>query len=158
MLITQGTRLFAQRLARQLSGKHRVLFGATDEMPEVLLRSGNYVRIPHADVPAFAHEMLKVCLDSGVERLIPLGKQELQPLLEAKVLFGEYGVRILLPEKEVFDTLVCFENPPVQLPVLVLENGQSINQATPEKMNPALSGTFILADSGDEVALCCISD
>ncbi len=160
-LITQGTKPLAQRLARLLPATHRVVFGAADEMPEVLLRSGNYVRIPQAVSPAFAHEMLKRCLDSQVEVLIPLGKYELKPLLEAKLLFNEYGIRILLPEQSLFDQLMLFENPPVQLPLHVLENGQPLNQAAVDitgPMDTGLSGVFILSDSGDEAALCCLAD
>ncbi|WP_353184116.1 hypothetical protein [Parapedobacter lycopersici] len=160
-LITQGTQPLAQRLARQLPATHRVVFGAADEMPEVLLRSGNYVRIPQADSPAFAHEMLKRCLDSHVEVLIPLGKYELKPLLEAKLLFNEYGIRVLLPEQALFDQLMLFENPPAQLPLHILENGQPLNHATVDiagPMDTGLSGVFVLSDSGDEAALCCIAD
>ena len=159
MLITQGTQPFAQRLGRQLAAGRQVLFGAADGLPEVLLRSGNYVRLPHVDTSAFTHEMLKVCLDHGVTHLVPLGISELRPLLEAKILFGEYGVSVLLPDSRVFDELTHFENPPAQLPLVVLEDGKPIDQLEPEEIADAsLSGVYVRSDSGDTFALCCLSD
>lgn len=158
ILITQGTRPFAQRVARQLPAGQRIVFGAADEMPEVLLQSGNYIRLPNARSSAFAHEMLKICLDRQLTKLIPLGKQELGRLMEAKVLFEEYGMQLLLPERHAMETLMVIENPPAQLPVMVLENGLPIGDHTASRMDAALSGVFTQSDSGDEIALCCIAD
>lgn len=158
ILITQGTRPFAQRVARHLPAGQRIVFGAADEMPEVLLHNGNYVRLPSPRSSTFAHEMLKICLDRQVATLIPLGKLELGRLMEARILFEEYGVQLLLPERRALETLVVIENPPAQLPLMVLENGVPITDHAAGRMDAALSGVFTQSDSGDEIALCCVVD
>ena len=159
ILITHGTRPLAQRLARQLPEGKEVLFGAADEMSDVLLRTGHYVRLPGAKSPAFAHEMLKICLDYGVSLLLPLGREEQLALLEAKILFEEYGIAVLLPEKSVFDVVPRFEDPSVGLPFLILEKGRLVGQYHEryEGTDAGFSGVFVQSDSGQELAFCAIS-
>jgi len=157
ILITHGIRPFAQRVARQLSGERRVVFGTADELPDVLLNSGKYISLPNASSSAFVHEMLKVCLDHPIATVIPLGKLELARLLEAKILFDEYGIQLLLPQRQVMDKLMIIENPPTQLPLIILEKG-SVITGDSRQWDAALSGVFTPSDSGDEMALCCIAD
>ncbi|WP_257669066.1 hypothetical protein [Parapedobacter tibetensis] len=159
VLITQGTRPFAQRVARELSSpKQQVLFGSADEVPDVLLRTGNYLRIPHPSMPVFVHELLKICLDSEVDILIPMGKNELYPLAKARPLFAEYGVEVWVPDVADLAGLVIIESPPRKLPLLVVSDGVVVTGPEAGKRHGTLSGVFIPSDSGDEMALCCIAD
>ncbi|WP_143053828.1 ATP-grasp domain-containing protein [Parapedobacter koreensis] len=162
MLITQGMRPFAQRVANQLSERQRkhVLFGSSEEMPQVLLRLDNYLKIPQVSTAAFAHEMLKTCLDKHVAILIPLGVDELYPLAEARQLFSEYGITICVPSPTELAELAIIENPPKQLPLLLLHHGRPVvaDQEQAIGQYGTLSGVFSPADSGDELALCCVAD
>lgn len=158
VLITKGTRPLAQRVAKLLPAGPRILFGSSDEVPDVLLRTGNYLRIPRADAAAFVHEVLKICLDREVATLIPLGADELYPMAEARLLFDEYGIAVCVPEKARLTDLVVIENPPRQLPLLVLHDGRPIHDADGAGQYDGLSGVFTPSDSGDEWALCCIAD
>lgn len=158
VLITWGTRPFAQRVAKLLPAAQPVLFCAADELPEVLLRSGNYLRAPRADSPAFVHEMLKICLDNNVKTLIPLGSNELYAMAEARQLFSEYGIAIWVPEVIDLAELAVIENPPRQLPLLLLHKGNTVTGAREDEQYDTLSGVFTPSDSGDELALCCIAD
>lgn len=158
VLITQGTQPFAQRVARQLQEGCLIAFGAADEMPDVLLRSGNYVNLPNIKSPAYVHGMLKVCLDLQVNILIPLGKHELGRLVEVKALFKEYGIEVLSPEQQVMEALVIIENPPSQLPVVIVQDGRVLNGAVAGPIDVRLSGVFMRSDSGEDMALCCIAD
>lgn len=157
VLITQGTRPFAQRVAKLLPAVQTVLFCA-DELPVVLLRVGNYFKAPSTDTPAFVHEMLKLCLDNDVDTLIPLGKHELYAMAEARQLFSEYDIAIWVPEVADLTALPVIENPPRQLPLLLLHNGTAITPALYGGHFDTLSGVFTPSDSGDELALCCIAD
>lgn len=159
VLITQGTRPFAQRVAKQmLPAGSIVLFGSADEMPAVLLNTGNYLHITHPKTPAFAHEMLKICLDHVVDVLIPLGRDELFPLAEARQLFAEYGISIWLPDVADLAELTIIENPPRQLPLLLLRDGIPVTDTVNRQQYGSLSGIFSVSDEGDELALCCIAD
>lgn len=159
VLVTQGIRPLAQHAARQLQQEgYAVIFGAADGMPDVLLRSGNYVDLPRIESQAYVHGMLKTCLDRQVNMLIPLGRQELGRLTEAKTLFGEYGIAILSPGQEVLETLVIMDDPPGQLPVVILHEGRALNDPTAGRMDERLSGVYVRSDSGEDVALCCVGD
>ena len=159
VLITQGTRPFAQRVAKQLlPPEANVLFGSADEVPAVLLNTGNYLRITHPKMPAFAHEMLKICLDHVVDVLIPLGRDELFPLAEARQLFAEYGIAIWLPDVVDLAELTIIENPPRQLPLLLLRDGVPVADTIDAQQYGSLSGIFSVSDEGGELALCCIVD
>lgn len=58
----------------------------------------NFQVVPKADNSTFAHEVLKLCLDLGVDYVVPLSVAEIYSLHEARVLFGEYGILALVPE------------------------------------------------------------
>ena len=52
---------------------------------------------------SFAHELLSFCLDHAIEKVYALRAGELLPLSEAKVLYAEFGIEIVLPNlKENF--------------------------------------------------------
>src|SRR5690606_18818654 len=92
VLITQGTRPFAQRVGKLLQMEQSVQFGTAEEIPDVLLQTSKYIRLPAADIPAFEHEMLRTCLDNGIDVLIPLGETEVYLLSMVLALFAEYGI------------------------------------------------------------------
>ncbi len=158
VLITQGTRPFAQRIARLLFTESTVLFGTADEVPAVLLQTGNYLRIASPNRPTFIHEMLKACLDNEVDVLIPLGKNELYPLAEAKQLFAEYGVTVWVPDTADLQELTIIENPPKQFALLALQGGVAVADPQHVQRYGSLSGIFVPSDSGEEMALCCVAE
>ncbi|MFC3196756.1 hypothetical protein ACFOET_03935 [Parapedobacter deserti] len=159
VLITQGTRPFAQRVAKLMSPiSGQVLFGSSDDVPNVLLRTGSYLKIPQVNAPAFIHEVLKVCLDRGINTLLPLGIHELYPMAEAQQLFSEYSVAVWVPEVTELDSIPVIKNPPVQLPLIVFKDGVPLGTTQSDDRYRRLSGVFSLSDSGDEAALCCIAD
>lgn len=158
VLITQGTRPFAQRVGKLLPDGPRVLFGSSDEVPDVLVQTGNYLQFPKAGSPAFVHRVLKICLDMEVETLLPLGANELYPMAEARQLFAEYGIDVWVPTIPQLAGLPVLENPPRQLPLMVLRNGTVLNRDGNSNRYDTLSGVFTPSDAGDELALCCIGD
>lgn len=56
-------------------------------------------KIPNANKSSFAHELLTLCLDNHIEVVFPLRYEELEPLTESKILFQEYGISVLIPDK-----------------------------------------------------------
>lgn len=150
ILITYGTRPFAQRVGKLLSSQYEVAYASSEPFPDILLKQ-NYHRIPTGANPTFAHEVLKLCLDKGYQMILPLGKMEGQPLNEARVLLEEYGITVLLPR----DLENCFvlENPSGV--VRILKSGKDI--LTDEQLcDSYFSGVGMLSDSGEEPILCLV--
>lgn len=155
ILITFGTRPLALRITKRLNNRYEVIYASSEEIPDLLLKSGNYFRIPSGLLPTFAHEMLKLCLDQQIDLLLPLGVFELKSLTESKTLFEEYGVAVLAPDKEVLVELPILENPPAVLPLLLLSSGHNLLDDTAYTIKQ--DGLFAAGDSGEELALCCVS-
>ncbi|NGM64723.1 hypothetical protein [Sphingobacterium sp. SGR-19] len=150
ILITYGTRPFAQRVGRLLSSRYEVAYASSEPFPDILLKQ-RYNRIPTGANPTFAHEILKLCLDSGYQMVLPLGKMEWRPLNEARVLLEEYGIVVLLPY-DLEDRFIL-ENPSGS--VHVLKSGKDL--LTDEQLcDSHFSGVGMLSDSGEEPVWCVI--
>ncbi len=157
VLITQGTRPFAQRLGKLLQAEHTVQFGSAEEIPFVLLQTGRYVQFPGISTGAFEHGLLRICLDNSIDVLIPLGEEEIDLLVRAKQLFAEYGIAIWGPDAADPGQLTLIKNPGRHLPLLVFDHGIAVVGETGSEQPSTLSGVFTPLASG-ELALCCIAD
>lgn len=156
ILITYGTRPFAQRVARLLDSSDRMVYGSCEPTPQLMLDSGKYTEIPHGSSPSFSHEMLKCCLDRGVGLLIPLGTAELRSLAEAKQLFAEYDIHILVPDSERLEEVQTMENPPARMPLDIILDGVSL--LGKEGVHEELSGVFVVDIETGQPVLCCTPD
>lgn len=154
ILITYGTRPFAQRIARQLPASLPALFASADEIPELLLNSGQYIRIPHGSSPSYAHELLASCLDNAVTCCLPLGLEEMTSVAEAKQLFMEYGITPLVPDKKQLLQMEVIRNPPKTVEFDVLANGISLLTNESLDAHADLSGV-IAFDSFSKKQLIC---
>ncbi|WP_104384948.1 hypothetical protein [Sphingobacterium sp. HMA12] len=155
ILITFGTRPLAMRIAKKLTGSFEVLYASSEDIPELLLKSGNYMPIPKGLLPTFAHELLKLSLDQQVDYVLPLGGFELEPLAEAKVLFEEYQIAVLVPDKDILGTFPIIENPPADLPYVLLSKGK--NLLGDDVAELAADGLLVRSDSEEDFALVCVS-
>lgn len=95
-LITGALTAEAARLKNVLQHGGEVIILADSALPDFILKNSNYIQIPDADDSSFVHKMLSISLNSGVEKLYPLRGKEIQLLSEAKVLFQEYGINIII--------------------------------------------------------------
>ncbi|WP_437920902.1 hypothetical protein [Sphingobacterium sp. LRF_L2] len=152
ILITFGTQPFAQRIGKILASRFICHYATSEPFPDLLLKQ-NYTKIPTGANPTFAHEMLKLCLDNDYRWLLPLGKSELQPLLESRVLLEEYGIALLLPE--TLDNCLVLQNPVKEMDVRVVFEGNDILDGT-KKAGHYFSGVAVFSNEGDEPALCLI--
>lgn len=150
ILITYGTQAFAQRIGRSLANDYQVAYATSEPLPDILLKQG-YHRIPTGANPTFAHELLKLCLDQDCTYLLPLGKLEVAPLAEARVLLEEYGITLLLPED--ISSFLVLEQP--QGDVRIIQAGKDL--LTGElRSSVRFSGAALIADGGEEPAWCLI--
>lgn len=157
VLITQGTCPFAQRVAKLVPAA-RIVFAASDDISEVLLHTGKYVKIPRPSDPTFVHEVLRRCMDNAIELVIPLGMAELYPMAVARPLFAEYDIALCVPEMAALAELMIVENPPREMPLSILQEGAAIAGNTPGMQQGALSGVFTPSDTDHDMALCCVTD
>lgn len=155
ILITFGTRPLAMRIAKRLGADFEILYASSEDIPELLLASGKYAKIPKGLLPTFAHEILKLSLDQEVDYVLPLGGFELEPLSTAKVLFEEYQISVLVPDKQQLETIPVMENPPAELPYKLLSKGNNLLDST--RFDRPLDGLFVISDSGEDLALICVS-
>ncbi len=135
-----------------LNQQLEVLFATSEEVPSFL--EANFKKIPTAANPTFTHELLKLCLDKEVNYLLPLGLNEINILAESKVLFEEYGIQLLAPDKDTLAELFVLENPPSAVELVLVHEGKSLN--SDRQLDMEVSGLFTVSDEGDDIALCTI--
>lgn len=99
-LITAANSSQAYRLQSTINTAH-ILLGDYLELPELLIQSGKVLRLPNPQTIAYTHEMLALCLDRDIDTVFALRQQEKKLLLNAKQLFSEYDIKILVTEDEI---------------------------------------------------------
>jgi hypothetical protein len=93
-LITAANSAEAYKLKNKLNLKD-VILGDYLELPAFMLASGNIIKLPNPDSIAYAHEMLTLCLDKSIDTIYPLRDNELTLLIQAELLFNEYGIKVM---------------------------------------------------------------
>ncbi|GEM66180.1 hypothetical protein SF1_41620 [Sphingobacterium faecium NBRC 15299] len=156
ILITFGTRGLGQRIAKLLEHEFDVFFASSEEIPSLLLNSGKYFKIPAGLMPTYAHEVLKISLDKDIDYVLPLGGYEFEPLAEAKVLFEEYDIKVIVPAHDVLPDYFVIENPTKELSLVLLVGGKSLLDDF-ETVDSSIDGLFVISDSGDDFALCAVA-
>lgn len=97
ILITGGKSAIAFKIAKAFVG-NTVILADYGEMPQ--MSGGNYQleSLGTLDPDVIAHRMLTLCLDWGVDAVLPLYSLELEALAKAKVLFEEFNIRLFVPD------------------------------------------------------------
>jgi hypothetical protein len=93
-LITSATSSQAYRFKSELN-KPDVILGDYLELPAIMLNNNDMIRLPKPSSIAYAHEMLTLCLDKGIDTVYALRDEEFESLTEAVTLFEEFGIRIV---------------------------------------------------------------
>ncbi|MEO6521451.1 MAG: hypothetical protein ABIN91_07235 [Mucilaginibacter sp.] len=96
VLITAANSAQAQQL-KNILAIDDVILGDHYDMPELLVKSGKMVVTPNPKSSAFVHQMLALCLDKQIDKLYPLRRAELLPLAEARQLFEEFDITLVVP-------------------------------------------------------------
>jgi hypothetical protein len=95
ILVTAAITAEAHRLKTKLNTEP-ILLGDYFELPAFMISSGKMIRLPNPDSVAYTHEMLTLCLDNHVQSIYVLREEEAKLLLEAKQLFKEYNIDIVI--------------------------------------------------------------
>ncbi|MBP3943084.1 hypothetical protein J5U18_05835 [Sphingobacteriaceae bacterium WQ 2009] len=156
ILLTFGTRAFAQRIAKMLTAEFNVFFASAEEIPTVLLAAGNYLKIPAGLLPTYAHELLKIALDKKIDYILPLGMHEIRTLADASILFEEYGIQVLSPHRDTLEDQVFLEEPMREIPTSLVSQGRDL--LTGQQLTDAtISGLVIASDEGAAYAVAVVA-
>lgn len=93
VLITGAASGRAHQLKGKLGGD--VLLGDHAELPGVMLQNGAMIALPDPADASYAHKMLTLSLDKGIDTIYALQTAEFDLLNEAALLFNEYGITIV---------------------------------------------------------------
>jgi hypothetical protein len=94
ILITAASSAAAHQLKNKLNTGN-IILGDHHELPGLMIRMGSMIKLPNPASPAYAHEMLTLCLDRDITVVYALNIDELLLLNEARQLFKEYNIDIL---------------------------------------------------------------
>jgi hypothetical protein len=101
-LITAANSAGAHKLKNKLNLKD-VILGDYLELPAFMLASGNIIKLPNPGSIAYAHEILTLCLDKNIDTVYPLRDDERTLLVQAELLFNEYGIKVLKQTNELMN-------------------------------------------------------
>jgi hypothetical protein len=100
ILITGANSAQAQQL-KNILVIDDVILGDYQDIPELLVKAGKMVVTPSPKSSAFVHQMLALCLDKQIDKLYPLRRAELLPLAEARQLFEEFDITVVVPSVNI---------------------------------------------------------
>lgn len=95
ILITGGKSAGTLKLLKAFEG-HEVILADYGDTPAFGSSTYTFLSLGEAN-DAIAHNLLNVCLDHGVECLLPLHEFEVSQIAKSAVLFEEFTITVLLP-------------------------------------------------------------
>ena len=93
VLITCALGADAYKFKKQLFDPS-IILGDYAEVPDLMIKSGQIIKLPSPSGASYQHEMLTLCLDKGISHVYPLSDMERIALSESDQLFAEYGIII----------------------------------------------------------------
>src|SRR5687768_4493249 len=95
-LITAASYAQAYKLERLLNLSNVIIADFRD-LPQLAYPNKKFMKISEGSSASYAHEMLDMALNAGITKIFPLYKSEILPLAEARQLFLEYGISVIVP-------------------------------------------------------------
>jgi hypothetical protein len=93
ILITGASMAKAYRLKNTLPVAD-VLLGDYLDLPQVMIKSGQMIKLPNPQTESYPHQMLALCLDYGFNTVYVLHPDEMRALAPSTQLFNEYGITL----------------------------------------------------------------
>lgn len=106
ILITAAATSQAHQLLRSLNTSDTVFFADSVDLPQIMLKDKKFLKTATGDSISYAHLLLTSCLDLQISKIYPLRKAEVIALAEARQLFDEYGIAVIVPEKSIAASLL----------------------------------------------------
>jgi len=99
ILITGGNNAKTLKLLKAFPG-HFILFADYGDVPGMVTDNYAFTSLGELSKDSIAHILLNFCITEAVDSIIPLHHFEIEPIAKSAVLFGEYGIDVLLPPLE----------------------------------------------------------
>lgn len=149
ILISAGTTALALKIKNKLPQGLTVQLGDADEIPTVLKQQ--YLKLPKVTSPSFAHQILKIALDNGITKILPLRAEEIKKLSPSITLFDEYNISILAPTPRQYLELKKISSYQEINTLFLIEGNRNLFD---EKINNLrINGLFTLTADQKELAL-----
>ncbi|ETZ23543.1 hypothetical protein [Pedobacter sp. V48] len=99
ILITGGKSAQSLKLIKTFADDNIVLADYGD-MPSFPSARYYFISLGARNDEIIAHNLLNHCLNEGVDAVLPLHEFEIADILKSKVLFEEFNIHVLMPEKD----------------------------------------------------------
>ncbi|WP_316803621.1 hypothetical protein [Pedobacter nototheniae] len=143
ILITGGNNAKTLKLLKAFPN-HFVLLADYGDVPGILTEEYGFASLGALNKESIAHILLNFCITESIDSIIPLHDYEIEPLAKSAVLFGEYGIQVLLPSLEKLDDFTNKEAVKYG-DLAVFIHGDLIfttNKIMPENIQSDLNGIF----------------
>ncbi|WP_374163448.1 hypothetical protein [Arcticibacter sp. MXS-1] len=105
VLITAAATAQAYQLERILGEGVDTCFADSGELPGFMFKNKKFLTIQKGSAVSFAHELLTTCLDYEITHVFLLRREEIIALSEARTLFTEYGIEVVVPSAKIVKRL-----------------------------------------------------
>lgn len=144
ILITGGNNAKALKLMKAFPS-HFVLLADYGDVPGIITEKYAFSSLGILNKDSIAHILLNFCITEAIDCIIPLHAYEIEPLAKSAVLFGEYGIQVLLPDAdEVFGYIPDEKQSFLNFAVYI--HGDCIfsseGNAAPKKLSSSFNGVF----------------
>ncbi len=99
ILLTGGKSATALKLLKAFTN-HEVVLADYGDVPSLSSASYSLISLGEKNEDTLAHNLLSYCLDHQIDAILPLYLFEFEPIVKSTVLFGEFGITVLLPSAE----------------------------------------------------------
>ncbi|RZL34865.1 MAG: hypothetical protein EOP00_30825, partial [Pedobacter sp.] len=146
ILITGGNNAKTMKLLKAFPG-HFILLGDYGDVPAIFTESYAFSSLGKLNKDSIAHILLNFCITESIDSIIPLHHFEVEPIAKSAVLFGEYGIDVLLPHFDQLNKYIDNEQT-AAADLNVFVNGKCIFSTTEKKpeakeFENELNGVFV---------------
>ena len=96
ILITGGKSIQALKLVKAYSND-QVVLADYGEMPSFPSATYLFISLGAQNNEVIAHNLLTICLDEGIDAIVPLHQFEANEVLKSAVLFEEFNIAVITP-------------------------------------------------------------
>ncbi len=146
ILITAASTAQAYQLLGLLGLENNVTLADSFDLPAFMLKNKKFMKIPPGDSNTFAHELLTACLDLGINRVFALRPAEVRALAEARTLFSEYEIDVMVPPLFLVEQLQMKSSPGT----IVIKDLKTGHLSLPESAD---YGVFLVNEEGNDTQI-----
>ena len=154
ILITGGNSAKALKLLKAFPN-HFVLLADYGDVPGISTEKYAFESLGVLNKDSIAHILLNFCITQAIDSIIPLHNFEIEPMAKSSVLFGEYGIHVLLPSDNQLSNYRSTGNNAFQN-LAVFVHGECIFASSDDifiKREEALNGVFGYNAAADDFKL-----